>query len=86
MNKNTKGAIVVGVILALGYGYYYMTMSIHSYARTVSKVTGRVPSYYLSGWDAPYIKAWALAIRKKSPTFTFGGKTLDSSTGKTIQA
>jgi hypothetical protein len=85
MNKNTKGIIVVLGVLALGYGYYYMTMTKHSYARTISKVTGRVPSYYLSGWDVPYLKAWALAIRKKSPTFDYGGQNHNSSTGKVIQ-
>tara|TARA_R110000868_G_scaffold101361_4_gene279084 strand:+ start:2384 stop:2653 length:270 start_codon:yes stop_codon:yes gene_type:complete len=87
MNKNTKGVIVVGVVFALGYGYYYMTMSQYSYGRTISKVTKRIPSYYSvkNGWDAPYIKEWALAIRKKSPTFEYGGKTLDSNTGRVIQ-
>ena len=85
MNKNIKGAIVVGFVFALGYAYYYMNMSKHSYARTISKVTGRLPSYYYSGWDAPYLKAWALGIRLKSPTFEYSGKTYDSSTGRVVQ-
>ena len=86
MNKNTKGAISVGIILAIGYGLYYMTMSQYSYGRTISKVTKRVPSYYnvKNGWDEKFIKEWALAIRKKSPTFTFGGKNFDSNTGRAI--
>jgi hypothetical protein len=84
MNKNTKGAIVVGVVLAIGYGYYYLKISKYSYARTISKVTKRVPSYYLKDWDFAYIKAWALAIRNDKPTFEYNGKTFSIGTGKMI--
>jgi len=84
MNKNTKGAIVVGVVLALGYGFYYLKISKYSYARTISKVTKKVPSFYLKDWNQDYIKAWAMAIRKDLPTFEFGGKTFSIGTGKII--
>ena len=83
MNKNTKGAITVGVILALGYGYYYLTMSKTAYAKTISKLTKNDWRNYID-MDKPYLKARAKAVKSSEKYFMYNGEKYLTENGRTL--
>ena len=91
MNKNVKGAIVVGSTLLVGFGVYTLFFS---YARdkklvlkSLASEFGKIPEHepFVNKADKGYIKAWAKAIRKGEQFFYFNGRKFNTSGGRTAQ-
>jgi len=83
MNKNVKGAIAVGVVLAIGYGFYYLKMSKTAYAKTISKLTKTDWRNYM-GMDKPFLKARANAVKSSEKYFYYQGEKYLTENGRTL--
>ena len=73
MSKNTKGLVVLGVMLGIGGIYYYLTSTKKAYAKVIGRMTERDWRVYMD-MDKGFIKSRALAIKKSKPTFEYKSK------------
>jgi hypothetical protein len=80
-----KKVIIWTVVFAgIGFGaYMYLSNSKKSYATII--VRGGASSGYetLLTFDKPYLKAWAMAVKTKQPTFTYNGLIFNTQGGST---
>ena len=84
MSKNTKGLVVVGVMLGIGGIYYYLTSTKKAYAKVVGRMTERDWRVYMD-MDKGFVKSRALAIKKGKPTFEYKSKVYVTESGKAKQ-
>jgi hypothetical protein len=86
MNKNIKGALVVLVIV--GVGYFYYKKALDPRAIVIKRLDSDFGVSYghktfVDSADKEYIKNWAKAIKVGAETFTYNGKTYWTKGGST---
>ena len=77
MNNNLKGAIVVVVIVGLGYLYYKKALD--PKAIVIKRLDAdfgvdEKHKTFIKNSDKLYVKQWANAIKSNSETFMYNGK------------
>jgi len=78
MNKNTKGAIVVGVVLLLGFIVYKKFGKPDSrkvVIKYLDATFGGKHDDFVNSVNKGYVDNWSIAIMNGKETFEFNGKT-----------
>jgi hypothetical protein len=80
MNKNTKGAIAVGVVLLLGFIVYKKFGKPDSRKVIINYLNAtfgfkKENADFVNSADKGYIDNWSIAIMNGKDTFDFNGKT-----------
>ncbi len=81
MKKAIIITIVVLLIAAASYFLFFM-MTKEKAIKLIIKASPTRTAASLSGFDDAYLIEWGKALRGNDPSFTTGGKTYDSATGK----
>jgi hypothetical protein len=84
MSSNKKGLVVLGVTLAIGGAYYYLTQTKQAFAKVIAKNSGVDFRKYID-MDKNYLKARANAYKKGNESFMVGGITYLTENGKVKQ-
>jgi hypothetical protein len=88
MNKNVKGAIVIGSLALTGYLVYVLFFSYKRDKALVVKNLNAEFGYkveresFINEMPKAYVKSWAKAIREGNEFFFWDGKKYNTSGGK----
>lgn len=81
MKKNTL--VWIGVYAVVAYGAYYMFFSKNAYANTIIKAGKyKGSAEELKSFGMNFLRPWARAAKNNQDTFTFEGKTYNTSGGR----
>ena len=80
-----KKVIIWTIVFAgIGFGAYkYFTSTVKAYATTIAASGSASNLDVLLKFDKPYLKAWAMAVKTKQPTFTYNGLIYNTQGGST---
>lgn len=90
MNKNIKGAIVVGVVLALGYVAYKKFGKPDSRKVLINYLNATFGADskhtdFINNADMGYVESWSKALMNGQDTFEYNGKTYNTKGGTVKQ-
>jgi hypothetical protein len=87
MDANKKnGYIAVAVTVAvLGAAWYMYSHTKRFYAAKITRLGGSSGFAVLMTFDQGYLKAWAKAIGKAKPTFTYDGNNYNTQGGMLVK-
>lgn len=80
--KKTIFIILVLIIIAAFYYFYFYRINKKNAIKILLKANPERSESSVSSFDEEFLIAWATAVRRESPDFTYNGKVYVSSTGK----
>lgn len=93
MNKNLKGAIVVIVVLGVGYAVYRITRPKSTKVSKSAMVAYLIQNNYfgstpdvLMTFGDDFVAAWYAAAKAMQSTFSYNGKSYNTGGGKAVQS